>query len=146
MTLHWSQVLAISSRLRGSRKAAKDRVRPILEAVGAQSVFDFGEQAGGALAVKLIRNMLTISASASLREGLALAQKMGVDPQSVVDMLTTTLFPAPNYQSYGRLIAQGASGVGDSAIPAKDVGLFKTTAEALGVPATVSGLLLSLYE
>jgi 3-hydroxyisobutyrate dehydrogenase-like beta-hydroxyacid dehydrogenase len=39
-----------------------------------------------------------------------------------------------------------ASGVGDRAIPAKDVGLFKTTAEALGVPATVSGLLLSLYE
>jgi hypothetical protein len=42
--------------------------------------------------------------------------------------------------------AQGASGVGDRAIPAKDVGLFKTTAEALGGPATVSGLLLSLYE
>jgi 3-hydroxyisobutyrate dehydrogenase-like beta-hydroxyacid dehydrogenase len=128
------------------QKAAKDRVRPILEALGAQGVFDFGEQAGAALAVKLIGNMLIISASASLREGLALAQKMGVDPQSVVDMLTTTLFPAPIYQSYGRLIAQGASGVGDSAIPAKDVGLFKTTAEALGVPAAVSGLLLSLYE
>jgi len=90
--------------------------------------------------------MLIISASASLREGLALAQKVGVDPQSVVDMLATTLFPAPIYQSYGRLIAQGASGVGDSAIPAKDVGLFKTTADALGVPATVSGLLLSLCE
>jgi 3-hydroxyisobutyrate dehydrogenase-like beta-hydroxyacid dehydrogenase len=70
---------------------------------------------------------------------------MGVDPQGVVDMLTTTLFPAPIYQSYGRLIAQGASG-GDSAIPAKDVGLFKTMAEALGVPANVSASLLSLYE
>jgi 3-hydroxyisobutyrate dehydrogenase-like beta-hydroxyacid dehydrogenase len=128
------------------QKAAKDRVRPILEAAGAQGVFDFGEQGGAALAVKLIGNMLIISASASLREGLALARTMGVEPQSVVDMLTTTLFPAPIYQSYGRLIAQGASGVGDRAIPAKDVGLFKTTAEALGVPARVSGLLLSLYE
>jgi 3-hydroxyisobutyrate dehydrogenase-like beta-hydroxyacid dehydrogenase len=127
------------------QQAAKDRVRPILEAAGAQGVFDFGEQAGAALAVKLIGNMLIISATASLREGLAVAQRMGVDPQGVVDMLTTTLFPAPIYQSYGRLIAQGGSR-GDSAIPVKDVGLFKTMAEASGVPANMSTSLLSLYE
>jgi 3-hydroxyisobutyrate dehydrogenase-like beta-hydroxyacid dehydrogenase len=127
-------------------EVAKERVRPILQAAGAQGIFDFGEQAGAALAVKLIGNMLIISAMASLKEGLALSQKMGVPPQSVVDMLTTTLFPSPVYQSYGRLIAQGASGVGDSTIPAKDLGLFKAAAEALGVSATVSGLLLSLYQ
>ena len=127
-------------------EAAKQRVRPVLWAAGAQGVFDFGEQAGAALAVKLIGNMLIISAMASLKEGLALSQKMGVPPQSVVDMLTTTLFPSPIYQSYGRLIAQGVSGAVDNRIPAKDVGLFKSAAEALGVSATVSGTLLSLYQ
>ena len=86
---------------------AKDRVQPLLGAAGARGVFDFGEEAGAALAVKLIGNMLIIAAGAVMAEGLSLARSMGVDPQRVVDMLTTTLFPAPIYQSYGLLLAQG---------------------------------------
>jgi len=124
--------------------AAKERVRAILEGAGAQGIFDFGEEAGAALTVKLIGNMLIISAVASMTEGLALARNMNVDSQSVVDMLTTTLFPAPIYKSYGSLIAQGKQSVGDGLIAAKDVGLFKATAEALGSPAAVSGFILSL--
>jgi 3-hydroxyisobutyrate dehydrogenase-like beta-hydroxyacid dehydrogenase len=124
--------------------AAKTRVRAMLQAAGAQGVFDFGEDAGAALTVKLIGNMLIISAVASMTEGLSLARKMGVAPQKVVDMLTATLFPAPVYRSYGSLIAQGKHSAGDDAISAKDVGLFKATAEALGSPVAVSDLLLSL--
>ena len=37
-----------------------------------------------------------------MREGLELARKNGVDPGAVVNMLTTTLFNAPIYQSYGK--------------------------------------------
>ncbi len=126
------------------QKTAKERVRAMLEAAGAQGVFDFGEEAGAALVVKLIGNMLIISAGAAMMEGLSLARAIGVDPQSVVDMLTTTIFPTPIYQSYGRLIAQGNQSFAKSAIPAKDVGLFKATAEAVGSPVVMSDLLLSL--
>jgi NAD-binding of NADP-dependent 3-hydroxyisobutyrate dehydrogenase len=73
--------------------------------MGGQGIFDFGEEVGAATLVKLVGNFLIGSAALSLREALSMAEKNGVDPQAVVDMLTRTLFPAPIYQSYGKRIA-----------------------------------------
>ena len=125
---------------------AKARIRPVLEAMGAQGVFDFGEDIGAALTVKLAGNFLIISAAASLTEALAMAQRNGVAPQAVVDMLTATLFPAPIYQNYGRSIADGTATIHRSAIPGKDLGLFQQAARAVDAPARVTELLLKLRE
>lgn len=38
--------------------AAKTRVRPILDAIGAAGVFDFGEEDGAGTTVKLVGNFL----------------------------------------------------------------------------------------
>lgn len=127
-------------------KPAKKRVRPVLEAMGAQGVFDFGEDIGAATTVKLAGNFLIISAAASLTEALALAQRNGVEPRAVVDMLTTTLFPGPIYQSYGPSIADGTATIHRSAIPGKDLGLFQQTARAVGSPDPITELLLKLRE
>ncbi len=35
-------------------QSAKDRVRPLLEAMGGQGIFDFGEAVGAATVVKLV--------------------------------------------------------------------------------------------
>ena len=126
--------------------SAKQRVRPLLEAMGAQGVFDFGEVIGAATAVKLAGNFLIISAAASMTEALALAQGNGVEPRAAVDMLTATLFPAPIYQSYGRQIADGTATIHKSAIPGKDLGLFQQAARAVDTPARVAELLLKLRE
>jgi len=125
-------------------REAKHRVRPLLDAMGAQGVFDFGEELGAATTVKLIGNLLIISAGASLTEGLSLAEKSGLDPRAVVDMLTATLFPAPIYQTYGRAIAAAGSTLGQSPIPKKDLGLFKEAAQAAASPIAISSLLLAL--
>ncbi len=125
-------------------KAAKDRIRPLLDAMGAQGVFDFGEEIGAATTVKLAGNFLIISAAASLAEALSLAESTGVDPRAVVDMLTATLFPAPIYQSYGRRIAEGTATINASPIPAKDLGLFRRSAAAAGSPTRITDLLLAL--
>ena len=125
---------------------AKERVRPVLEAMGAQGVFDFGEEIGAALTVKLAGNFLIISAAASLTEALALAERNGVAPQAVVDMLTATLFPAPIYESYGRRIANGTATIHRSAIPGKDLGLFRQAARAVDGQARITELLLKLRE
>jgi len=74
--------------------------------MGAQGIFDFGEEVGAALLVKLVGNFLISSAVRSLSEGLLMAEKNGVDPKAVADMLTHTLFTAPIYQSYGKMIAE----------------------------------------
>jgi 3-hydroxyisobutyrate dehydrogenase-like beta-hydroxyacid dehydrogenase len=125
---------------------ARDRVRPLLEAMGAKGVFDFGERIGAATTVKLVGNFLISSAARSLMEGLTMAEKNGADPEAVVEMLTTTLFPAPIYQSYGRMIAGKAVPAVQSPIGAKDLGLFIRTAEQVGAPSPVASLLAELQK
>jgi 3-hydroxyisobutyrate dehydrogenase-like beta-hydroxyacid dehydrogenase len=125
---------------------AKERVRPLLEALGGQGVFDFGEDAGAATVVKIAGNFLIISAARSLGEALSMADKNGVDAHAVVEMLTTTLFPAPIYQSYGKMIADRAAPVMQSPIPLKDVGLFKRLAEQVDSPSPLSTRILEMLR
>jgi 3-hydroxyisobutyrate dehydrogenase-like beta-hydroxyacid dehydrogenase len=125
---------------------AKERARPLLEAMGAQGIFDFGEEAGAANIVKLVGNFLITSAGYSLREALRMAEKNSVDPTAVVNMLTSTLLSAPIYQTYGKRIAEGTAPFSQNAIPRKDVGLFKTTAQQVESPTPIARLLFDLLN
>lgn len=127
-------------------QAAKEHVRPLLEAMGAQGIFDFGEQIGTAVTVKLIGNFLIFSAAYSLRESLAMAEKNGVDAQAVVDMLTGSLFPAPIYQRYGKLIASKTAIFSQVEIPLKDVGFFEKTARQVDSPTPIADLVHDLLR
>lgn len=127
-------------------EAAKEKVRPLLEAMGAKGVYDFGEEYGAANVVKLIGNYLIFSASQSMLEGLTFAKKNGVDPKAVVNMLTTTLFSAPIYQNYGRQIAEGNYSSGWSPIPLKDISLFKNTATKMDLDTPMADLLQNLLK
>jgi 3-hydroxyisobutyrate dehydrogenase-like beta-hydroxyacid dehydrogenase len=125
---------------------AKERVRSLLSAMGGQGLFDFGEEIGAATLVKLVGNFLIVSAGYSMREALLMAEKNGVDPKAVVDMLTSTLFSAPIYQSYGKRIAGNTAPFTQNAIPLKDVGLFKTTAQQVESPTPIARLLHDLLR
>ncbi|WP_085524455.1 NAD(P)-dependent oxidoreductase [Tuberibacillus sp. Marseille-P3662] len=129
----------------GSQQA-KERVQPLLKAMGGQGIFDFGEEVGAATIVKLVGNFLIVSAGYSMREALSMAEKNGVDPQAIVDMLTQTLFPAPIYQSYGRMIAEKSEPFGESEIPLKDVDLLKKTAQQAESPTPISNFLHDLLS
>jgi 3-hydroxyisobutyrate dehydrogenase-like beta-hydroxyacid dehydrogenase len=83
---------------------ALERCQPIFDAIG-QRTFHFGERPESANLVKLSGNFLIASAIESLGEALALTRKSGIDPHTFVDMLTSTLFAAPVYKTYGGLIA-----------------------------------------
>lgn len=125
---------------------AKERVRPILEAMGAKGIFDFGGEAGSAVMIKLIGNFLIVSAARSMEEALGIAERSGVDPLAAVNMLTSTLFTAPIYQSYGKLIAEKSASVSASKIPQKDVGLLLSEAQSVQFPAPLASLLLDMLE
>ncbi len=125
---------------------AKERVRPLLKAMGGKGIFDFGEEVGAANIVKLIGNFLIGSAGYSLREALLMAEKNGVDPKAVIDMLTQTLFPAPIYQNYGKRIAENTMPFSQNAIPLKDTGLFKKTAQQVDSPTPIASLLYDLLK
>lgn len=105
--------------------AAKERVRPLLEAMG-RGIFDFGEEVGAANIVKLSGNFISFTAMQAMAEVLSLAKKNRIDPTKLVDMLTQTLFPIPIYQIFGKQMALNPEQFAGrrSWIALKDVGLF----------------------
>ncbi len=121
---------------------AKTRVRPLLDALG-QGVFDMGEEPAAANVAKLVGNFWIMSAIETMAEGFALAEKNGLDPARVVDLLGSTLFACPIYQNYGRMLL---SGVFEPAgfrlqLGLKDVNLMLKTAGASHVPLPLASLL-----
>ena len=118
----------------------KARVRPLLEAL-SQGIYDFGEAAGAAVTVKLSGNFLIISAWLAMSEALSLVKKSGVAPTKVIDMLSRTLFPAPVYQSYGKMIALDPEHLKTNWIGPKDIGLFKDLALQVESPTDLVSLL-----
>lgn len=85
-------------------KAAKEIARPVVECLG-QGVIDFGETAGGANVVKIAGNFMILASLEMMAEAFTLAEKSGLDRRQVADFFGSTIFNAPIYQNYGKLIA-----------------------------------------
>lgn len=122
--------------------AVLDLVTPLFEAIG-QRTFVVSEQPYTANLVKLSGNFLLATVIESLGEAIALVAKAGVDPVNYVDILTSTLFNAPAYATYGDLIARKSfEPAGFAAtLGLKDVRLALQAAEDLTVPLPLGSLL-----
>jgi 3-hydroxyisobutyrate dehydrogenase-like beta-hydroxyacid dehydrogenase len=93
--------------------------------------------------VKLSGNFLGASVIESLGEALALVGKAGVDRRQYLQILTSTLFDAPIYKTYGGLIASEhfePAGFAAS-LGQKDIRLLLAAAEDLRVPMPLANLL-----
>jgi 3-hydroxyisobutyrate dehydrogenase-like beta-hydroxyacid dehydrogenase len=114
----------------------------LFEAVG-QRTFVVSEQPQAPNLVKLSGNFLLASAIESVAEAVALVGKAGIDRQQYVDILTSTLFTAPAYQTYGGLIArQEFEPAGFAAtLGLKDIRLVLAAADELRVPLPVASVL-----
>jgi 3-hydroxyisobutyrate dehydrogenase-like beta-hydroxyacid dehydrogenase len=115
---------------------------PLFEAMG-QKTFPIGDQPKAANLVKLSGNFLIASVIEGLGEAMALVGKAGVDQRQYLDLLTSTLFTAPVYKTYGGLIAEQrfeppgfAASLGH-----KDIRLTLAAAETLRVPMPFAGVL-----
>ena len=115
---------------------------PLFEAMG-QKTFVLSETPQAANLVKLSGNFLIASVIESLGEALALVAKGGVDRRQYLEMLTSTLFSAPVYKTYGGLIAGGQFEPAGFAAPLgqKDIRLTLAAAEELRVPMPLASLL-----
>jgi 3-hydroxyisobutyrate dehydrogenase-like beta-hydroxyacid dehydrogenase len=93
--------------------------------------------------VKLSGNFLFAAAIEALGEAIALVGKAGIDRGAYVDLLTSTIFPAPAYKIYGGLIAEGRFQPAAFAAPLgfKDIRLALAAAESLRVPMPLGSLL-----
>jgi len=117
-------------------------VLPLLDAIG-QKTFTISEQAEAANIVKLSGNFLIAAVIESLGEAMALVGKAGVDKHQYLEILTSTLFGAPVYKTYGTLIADGKFEPAGFAAPLglKDIGLALAAGQDLRVPLPLASLL-----
>ena len=116
-------------------------VQPLFDAVG-QRTFAFGDRPSSANLVKLSGNFLLASVIESLGEAMALVGKAGIDRAAYLDLLTSTLFTAPAYRTYGALIAEQRFEPAGFAAPLglKDIRLTLAAAQDLRVPLPIASL------
>ncbi len=121
---------------------AVEPLMPVLNALG-QRTFHVSEVAAVGNVVKLSANFLLANVIESLGEAVALVSKAGLDRRDYIDIITSTLFSGPAYQTYGGLIAREEfEPAGFAArLGIKDIRLVLAAAEELQVPLPIASLL-----
>ena len=128
--------------LAAGKPAAIEKVRPLLEAMGSK-VWPLGDAPERANVAKIAGNFMLASAIESMAEATALTRAYGVSAADFLEVMTNTLFAAPAYQGYGRLIAEQRFKPAGFPLPLgfKDVGLAQAAAESARVPLPFAGVL-----
>ena len=113
-------------------------LEPVLSVIG--KFFFIGEQPGTGQTMKLCNNVLSATAMAATAEAMVTGVKAGIDPRVMLDVInagsgrnTATEFKFP------KLIVPRTFDLGfTNGLMLKDVSLFLSEAEALGVPVQVA--------
>lgn len=120
--------------------------QPLFDVIG-QRTFPISDKPLMANLVKLSGNFLIASVIEALGEAFALTGKAGIDRARYLDILTNTLFGAPVYKTYGKLIAEEhytpagfKAGLGY-----KDVSLALNAARKLKVPMPLASLIFDRF-
>ena len=121
---------------------AIERVRPLLEAMGSR-VWPLGDAPERANVAKIAGNFMLASAIESMAEASALVRAHGIGAADFLEVMTSTLFAAPAYQGYAKLIAGQRFKPAGFALPLgyKDVRLALEAGEAARVPLPFAGVL-----
>jgi 3-hydroxyisobutyrate dehydrogenase-like beta-hydroxyacid dehydrogenase len=119
-----------------------ERCRPLFDAMG-QKTFLAGDDASGANLMKLAGNFLITAVIEGLAESFALVRKAGLEANLFHEILTSSLFNAPIYKTYGALIAAEKFEPAGFKLPLglKDNRLLLAAAEEAAVPMPMASLI-----
>jgi len=98
-----AQARALTVCLSGT-SAKKEAVVELLTDLGGKNIKQFGDDPKSAAVVKICTNFLITSAIEAMGEAFNLAGKAGADVALFHEMITETLFSAPIYKNYGKVI------------------------------------------
>jgi len=114
-------------------KAIFEKVRPVLAHLG-QTVHYFGKN-GNAAAMKLVGNLIVALEMEALAEGLVLAQKAGLDLNTVMEVVKVADFRSPLLVSNGQNILKRDFSTNFALkLMLKDAGLIEKFAKSLESP------------
>ena len=102
-----------------------------------------GEAPPTANLVNLSGNFMILSAVEAMAEAMTLAEKGGVSRDTLLEVLTGTLFGAPVYQTYGDILVEDRFHPAGFAAPLglEDMNLVDAAATASRVPMPVLGVI-----
>jgi 3-hydroxyisobutyrate dehydrogenase-like beta-hydroxyacid dehydrogenase len=118
------------------------RCHPLFDAIG-QRTFTFGEDPTAANVVKLAGNFLIATVMESLGEAFALLRKSGVDQSQFLEFITSTLFAAPVYKTYGGIITREQYQPAGFKVPLglKDIRLVLAAADGAAAPMPIAAII-----
>jgi 3-hydroxyisobutyrate dehydrogenase-like beta-hydroxyacid dehydrogenase len=118
------------------------RVQPLFDVIGKKT-WPLGDRASQANVMKLAVNFMLVSAIETMGEAAALVDAYGVPPASLIDLVSSSIFPGPVYQGYGGTIVNRAyEPAGFKArLGLKDVRLALAAGESTDVPLPIASLL-----
>jgi len=122
--------------------AAMAKVQPLLDVIGKRT-WRVGDAPHQANVAKLQVNFMIAAAIETMAEAFTVAEKSGVDPAFMYELITETLFAAPAYKTYGQFIVdqQFAPAKFKLKLGLKDIRLALAAGEAVDAPAPLAALL-----
>jgi 3-hydroxyisobutyrate dehydrogenase-like beta-hydroxyacid dehydrogenase len=126
---------------------ALEKLSAVFSAIGRQTVV-VGEAPEQANLFKIAGNFMIASAMETMGEAFALLRKGGVSPALFHEVMTGSLFAAPVFQNYGKMIVEERYEPAGFAMTLglKDVNLARQAAVNLGMIMPLAELLRTHYE
>ena len=87
----------------GEEKIRKQSASFLRDA-GGGGIWEFGDVPDAANKIKLCGNFMIAAAIEAMGETISLARESGIDPLPMWEMFTQTMFSAPVYSNYGKII------------------------------------------
>jgi 3-hydroxyisobutyrate dehydrogenase len=123
----------------------RDSAQPVLDAVGAKTVWA-GDEPGAGSALKLACNAWVASITAATAQSIALAQGQGLDPQLFLDAIEGGASDTPYAHVKGAAMIKGGGPVGFALDGLrKDLSLMHGAAVTAGVPTVLLAALQDAY-
>jgi 3-hydroxyisobutyrate dehydrogenase-like beta-hydroxyacid dehydrogenase len=122
--------------------AAIAKVQPLLDVIGKRT-WHVGAAPHQANVAKLQVNFMIAAAIETMAEAFTVAEKSGVNPEFMYELVTETLFSAPAYKTYGRFIVdqQFEPAKFKLKLGLKDMRLALAAGEAVDAPSPLAALL-----
>ncbi|MDW8478570.1 MAG: NAD(P)-dependent oxidoreductase [Xanthomonadales bacterium] len=129
----------------GGSEEALERARPVLAAFAAR-IAHFGP-VGSGQAAKAVNQVMVAGIAEAVCEGLALAERLGLDPEKLLPALAAGAAQSWFLERRGESMLRGEFGTGfKAALLAKDLGILRAIAAELGMALPLVELASADFE
>lgn len=123
----------------GGKKSIFEKIKPVLDSIGKKTVYA-GKSGDGATLKLVINHTLYLNEAAAI-EGLVLGLKAGLDPNVMLDVITSGAASSDLLIARGKdMLANNFEPKGPTILAIKDLGLSLETGRQLGVILPVGAL------